>query len=67
MQIFFLKMTVRFGTAGTVQHLTVHKAASVGGQKCAELPFCFSACKMAAIIELNLSWVDKRVELEGEI
>lgn len=64
---FFFKITVKFCTVGTAQHLTVHKATSIGGQKCAELPFCFSACKMSVIIEFNLCWVDERVEREREI
>lgn len=51
----------------TVWHLAVHKATSTGGQKCAELPFCFSVHKMSVIIEFNFHWVDKRIELDQEI
>lgn len=66
-QNYFFRMTVKFRTLDTVWHLAVHKATSTGGQKCAELPFCFSVRKMSVIIEFNFHWVDKRIELDQEI
>lgn len=66
-QNYFFRMAIKFHTLGTARHLAVHKATSTGGQKCAELPFCFSVRKMSVIIESNFPWVDKRVGLGREI